>query len=303
MKKIMKKLWLKILPKISPGLRLKLTAFTLFFVSVLLVAGFLFSYLSLKNQLEESFRKEVRAPEEVVSAHVADLHRFTQGLVQLETFRIRLKQKTAAAQKLRKAVLVKEDSFSNRFRNLAKTFGARVQYTYQTRRFDTYYSTYLTDKNLRDFETQLKAAIDTSLTQPLDTRTFTRWKTIAARVARDEISAAQAEEKNASGSQSKTIAARKNAAAKNRSILMNDLSRVFDTYLQARLDRMQFSRQTIRLLSYSTELETLFGGSDKNGKHEKEKAKKKVNMPRPLFDTGIHGVADTPENWALLRNA
>ncbi|MBV6494732.1 MAG: hypothetical protein LDLANPLL_02769 [Turneriella sp.] len=296
MRKHVTNFWRRIAPIISPGLRVKLTIFTLFFVSVLLLAGFFFSYISLKGQLEDSFRKEVRAPEEVISSHVSDLQRFTQGLVQLETFRIRLKEKTQAAQKFRKAVVVKEDSFANKARSFFKKFGARVQYSYQTQRFETYYSKYLTDRNLKDFEAQLKSAIDSALPRPVEASVFARWKTLAARVASQEVQAAHLEER--AEVNDKIILSKKNAAAKNRSILMNDLSRVFDTYLQAKLDRMQFSRQSIRLLSYSTELETLFGTKEKDTKN----ALKKFRMPRPLFDTGIRGVADTPENWALLRS-
>ncbi|HMV36937.1 MAG TPA: hypothetical protein PKD60_13645, partial [Turneriella sp.] len=292
----MKKVWQKVLPMISPGIRLQLTLFTIFFVSALIVASFVFSYFSQKADLEESFRKEVRAPEEVVSAHVGDLHRFAQGFVQLETFRIRLKEKTAAARALRKAVQVREKSLGNTWRSFVKTFGARVQYSYQTRRFDTYYSTYLTEKNLKDFENQLLSAVAASLPRAPDKVVFEGWKKTAARVAEAEIAAALLEE-NLSGKRDEQELERKRAQiAKNRTLLMSDLSRVFDPYLQAKLDRMQFERQTIRILSYGTELENL------SAEVEAGKGGKKLKMPGPLLDTGMRAVADTAESWALLRS-
>ncbi|HNL54081.1 MAG TPA: SpoIIE family protein phosphatase [Turneriella sp.] len=292
----MKKVWQKVLPMISPGIRLQLTLFTIFFVSALIVASFVFSYFSQKADLEESFRKEVRVPEEVVSAHVGDLHRFAQGFVQLETFRIRLKEKTAAARALRKAVQVREKSLGNTWRSFVKTFGARVQYSYQTRRFDTYYSTYLTEKNLKDFENQLLSAVAASLPRAPDKVVIEGWKKTAARVAEAEIAAALLEE-NLSGKRDEQELERKRAQiAKNRTLLMSDLSRVFDPYLQAKLDRMQFERQTIRILSYGTELENL------SAEVEAGKGGKKLKMPGPLLDTGMRAVADTAESWALLRS-
>ncbi len=58
----MKSLWQRILPKISPGIRLKLTFFTLFFVSALLMLSFLLSYVTQKNELSKSLDNEVKVP-------------------------------------------------------------------------------------------------------------------------------------------------------------------------------------------------------------------------------------------------
>ena len=85
--------------KISPGIRLKLTVFTLFFVSALLVFSFIFSYFRQKEELSSSFAREMHAPLEFVSSHVGELHKISGGLIQLENFRIRLMQKTAEARK------------------------------------------------------------------------------------------------------------------------------------------------------------------------------------------------------------
>jgi serine phosphatase RsbU (regulator of sigma subunit) len=293
----MKKFWQQILPLISPGIRLQLTLFTLFFVSALILASFVFTYFSQKSDLEESFRKEVRAPEEVVSAHVGDLHRFAQAFVQLETFRIRLREKTAAARALRKAVQVREKSLGNVLRSFVKTFGARVQYSYQTRRFDTYYSTYLTEKNLKDFETQLRMALTSALSREPDKKRFENWKKAAARVAAAEIAAAQIEENLSSKRDEAQLERKRKEIALYRSVLMGDLSRTFDLYLQARLDQMQFERQTIRILSYGTELENLVREEEGGGKA------KAVKMPSPLLDTGMSANSGTAENWALLRSA
>lgn len=293
----MKKLWQKVLPLISPGIRLKLTFFTIFFVSALIVASFVFTYFSQKADLEESFRKEVRAPEEVVSAHVGDLHRFAQGFVQLETFRIRLREKTAAARALRKAVQVREKSLGNVLRSFVKTFGVRVQYSYQTRRFDTYYSTYLTEKNLKDFETQLRMALTSALSREPDKKRFENWQKAAARVAAAEIAAAQIEENLSSKRDEAQLERKRKEIALYRSVLMGDLSRTFDPYLQARLDQMQFERQTIRILSYGTELENLVREEEGGSKA------KPVKMPAPLLDTLMSANSGTTENWALLRSA
>ncbi|MCS6972369.1 MAG: SpoIIE family protein phosphatase [Leptospiraceae bacterium] len=290
----MKGLWHKILPHIAPGIRAKLTIFTLFFVTALIIAGFVFSYFSQKSDLEASFRKEVRAPEETVSAHVADLHRFTQGLIQLETFRIRLKEKTAAARAYQKVVQVREESLANAWRSFISTFGARVQYSYQTRRYDTYYSTYLTQKNLQVFENQLFSAIAVALGRPPEPALLKRWQNLAAKVAAAEMAAAALEEKNTNRQNEREISRHRNQARDYRALLMGDLGRTFDGNLQTQLDRMQFERQTIRILSYGTELEHL--------PHDTGKKTAALKLPHPLLDTGLRGVADSPENWALLRS-
>lgn len=286
----------KMLPRLYPGIRLQLTLFTLFFATVLIVAGFVFTYFSQKADLEGSIRKEVRAPEDVVGAHVGELHRFAQGLVQLETFRIRLREKSIAARALRKAVQIREKSLGNTLRSFVQTFGARVQYSYQTRRFDTYYSTYLTEKNLRDFEGQLYAALSAALPRAPEKAVFEGWKKNAARVADAEVAAALLEENPGPRRGENEIARRRAQIAGYRAALMSDLGRALEPYLQARLDRMQFARQAIRIVSYGTELENLPAlsvAAEKPGY---------VVLPTPLFDTGMRAVADSTDTWALLRS-
>lgn len=298
----MKGFWNRIWPHIAPGIRLKLAVFTLFFVSALIAASFTYSYFSQKAELSRAFAEQSKAPEKLVSLHVTDLHRFTEALVQLETFRVRLKRKTLEAQKFKKAVLVKEKSAGNLFKGLLNAFGASVKYSYETRRYDTYYSGYLTEKNLRDFEAQLKTAFDAVLPLPLDKKTFDRFKDRAARVVRsqstfnDAISAA-----NEKDSSEKFRRLQENYE-RDRAILTGDIARLLDPLLQARLDSMQFSRQSIRLLSYG-DIESRFRSIERQKDGSFTKTCRDATLPKkPLLDTAPQGTAVATEDWALLRS-
>ena len=172
----MNKLWSKIAPVISPGIRTKLTVFTLIFVSALLASSFLFSYLRQKEDLSRAYDREIRAPLDLVSANVGELHKIAEAMIQLETFRIRLRQKTAEARRFR-GVKTEKD---NVFKWLGRKTGIRKQH-YES--YDTYYSTYLTDKNLKEFENLLKSFIDVTMNASVSTAEFTRWKALAAQAA------------------------------------------------------------------------------------------------------------------------
>ncbi|MBX3721278.1 MAG: SpoIIE family protein phosphatase [Turneriella sp.] len=237
----MKAIW----AKIAPGIRFKLTVFTLFFVSALLVFSFIFSYFRQKEELSSSFEREMHAPLEFVSSHVGELHKISGGLIQLENFRIRLRQKAAEAKRFQ---IVgrgdKEKTAGNFFRGVAGAFGARVNYTYQTRRFDTYYSTYLTDKNLKDFEAMLKSFVDMTMNGAATAADFTRWKTLAAQIAATEIRIAALENPPEWLKQNTT---------KLRARLLGDLRRPFGPLFSARLERTGFRPESIRILSYDAE--------------------------------------------------
>lgn len=231
--------------KISPGIRLKLTVFTLFFVSALLVFSFIFSYFRQKEELSSSFAREMHAPLEFVSSHVGELHKISGGLIQLENFRIRLMQKTAEARKFQ---IVgrgeKKSSAGNFFKGIGAAFGARVNYTYQTRRFDTYYSTYLTDKNLKDFEAMLKSFIDVTMNGTATPADFARWKLLAAQIAANEIRYAAMENPPEWMKQNIT---------KLRTRLLGDLRRPYGSLFSSRLERTGFRPDSIRILSYDSE--------------------------------------------------
>lgn len=245
----MKTIWHKVLPVISPGIRVKLTLFTLFFVSALLLFSFLFSYFRQKAELSSAFEKEMRAPLEFVAGNVADLNRIAQGLISLESFRIHLKQKTTEAQKFKKAVLVKEDTVGNRLRSVTKFFGAKVRYTYQTRRYDTYFSTYLTAKNLQDFELQLKAFTDVTMNSSIPAAQFTQWKVLAAQVAVAELKIAQTE---------KPTEVMTHEVARKRARLLGELKKPFGKLFSARLERTGLAAESIRILSYDIQATELF---------------------------------------------
>lgn len=231
--------------KIAPGIRFKLTVFTLVFVSALLVFSFIFSYFRQKDELSSSFAREMHAPLDFVSSHVGELHKISGGLIQLENFRIRLKQKTAEAKRFQVVGRGdKEKTAGNFFKGVAGVFGAKVNYTYQTRRFDTYYSTYLTDKNLKDFEAMLKSFIDVTMNQKATPADFTRWKALAAQIAATEIRIAAAE--------NPPEWLKKNAT-QLRARLLNDLRRPFGPLFSSRLERTGFRPESIRILSYDAE--------------------------------------------------
>ncbi len=245
----MKKIWLRILPRISPGIRLKLTFFTLFFVTSLLALSFALSYITQKKELGKSLDNEVKVPLNLISHNVGELHRIAEGLIQLEVFRIRLKQNTARAKQFKKTVLVREESFGNRWRSLVKSFGGKVKYTYQAQRFDTYFSAYLTEKNLKEFETLLKSFIDFTLNSNVPAVQFAKWKANASRVAEVELLLA-AESKTAEKAREKKY---QSLLSQRKAVLIGQLRQPFEPLFVNRLEQASFRPGAIRIVSYGNE--------------------------------------------------
>lgn len=260
----MNKLWSKIAPVISPGIRTKLTVFTLIFVSALLASSFLFSYLRQKEDLSRAYDREIRAPLDLVSANVGELHKIAEAMIQLETFRIRLRQKTAEARRFR-GVKTEKD---NVFKWLGRKTGIRKQH-YES--YDTYYSTYLTDKNLKEFENLLKSFIDVTMNASVSTAEFTRWKALAAQAAPGVMKLAVTENPPEKLTQE---------VARLRAKLLADLRKPFGPLFSSRLERMDFRPSAIRILSYNAEQSELF---DTAGFfHESEAATRKL-FRQPQF--------------------
>ena len=251
----MKKLWKRILPLISPGIRLKLTFFTLFFVSALLVLSFLLSYITQKNELSKSLDNEVKVPLNMVAHNVGELHRIADGLIQIEIFNIRRKQSAEKARKFKKTVMVKEASFGNRWRNLVKSFGGKVRYTYEAQRFDTYFSSYLTEKNLKEFETLLKSFIDFTLNTTVSAQQFSTLRAAASRVADIEqrLEAFKKPEDQKSEAEKKEERRLQSLVSERRGRLIDLLRKPFEPLFVSRLEQASFRPGTIRILSYGNE--------------------------------------------------
>ncbi|MBS0617990.1 MAG: SpoIIE family protein phosphatase [Spirochaetes bacterium] len=296
----MKKLWLKIVPAISPGIRLKLTVFTIIFVSALILASFIFTYLTQKRELSRAMSEQVKAPEQLVSGYVGDLHRFTEALIQLENFRVRLKKQTQEAQKFRKVVVTKNRSLGNK---IWGAFGGAVRYSYNASSYATYYSTYLTEKNLKEFEGQLKTALDAMLPAPLDVRAFINLKNSAARAVYSQNAFTDALDAANDSDKDDKFRRLQERADNDRAALTSSIAKLLDPLLQAKLDSMQFSRQAIRLLSYG-DIEARFRSAEKQKDGSYKTICKNGVLPRtPLLDTAPRGTAAGIEDWALLRNA
>jgi sigma-B regulation protein RsbU (phosphoserine phosphatase) len=251
----MKKLWLRILPLISPGIRLKLTFFTLFFVSALLVLSFLLSYITQKNELSKSLDNEVKVPLNMVAHNVGELHRIADGLIQIEIFNLRRKQSAEKARKFKKTVLVKEQSIGNRWRNLVKSFGGKVKYTYEAQRFDTYFSSYLTEKNLKEFETLLKSFIDFTLNTTVSAQQFASLRAAAGKVAEIEqrLEAHKKAENQKTEADKKEERRLESLVSERRGRLIDLLRKPFEPLFVSRLEQASFRPGTIRILSYGNE--------------------------------------------------
>ncbi len=250
-----KKIWQRIVEVLSPGIRLKLTFFTLFFVSALLVLSFLLSYITQKKELSKSLDNEVKVPLNMVAHNVGELHRIADGLIQLELFNIRRKQSAERARQFKKTVMVKEATFGNRWRNLVKTFGGKVKYTYEAQRFDTYFSAYLTEKNLKEFETLLKSFVDFTLNTTVQPEQFSRWRSAAARVAEIElrIDAHKKPDDQKTEAEKKEEKRLQSLVSERRGRLIDLLRQPFEPLFISRLEQASFRPGAIRILSYGNE--------------------------------------------------
>jgi serine phosphatase RsbU (regulator of sigma subunit) len=140
------------LRRLYPGIRVKLSFMMGIFAATIIAVATLFNYINQTRLLEEGYLREIKAPIRYTGSIAASMDSTRTNILLLEDMKIRVKEKQESLRKYRRFAYARKDSLGNRFTSLWRKLGMNVSYDYQRVGYDTYYSIYLSDREIGELE-------------------------------------------------------------------------------------------------------------------------------------------------------
>ncbi|MGJ4752719.1 SpoIIE family protein phosphatase [Leptospira kmetyi] len=178
-----------------PGIRAKLSFFTAVLVVSILALTSAIYYNQQKNALEEKMNSELKAPLEYVNAAVLDLENLSHSLILIEEFKIRVKEKKQQLSKFKRKVLQKEGGLFGALKSFGASLGLNVKHNYYRKSVDTYFTRYLSEKEIREFETKVKSELRKENGAPIDAKLYDKMLILAKQTALARIGAEFSQER------------------------------------------------------------------------------------------------------------
>jgi serine phosphatase RsbU (regulator of sigma subunit) len=169
-----------------PGIRLKLSCITGIFVAVVLLAATSFNYFYQEKLLEEGYAAETESSLRFINSIVTDMENVRTHLLLIERMRERIKEKKKELQKYRALVYRRDDSVANGFRSIGRLFGMKVKYSYHQATADTYFSRYLSDKDISTLEKNVMSQIKEKNGETISKKNFEELQKRARAVSASE---------------------------------------------------------------------------------------------------------------------
>jgi serine phosphatase RsbU (regulator of sigma subunit) len=141
-----------VLRKLMPGIRFKFSFFIGVFISVILAAATYINYVNQSSILRKSFNDETENSLNYINPIVNSMESIRSNFLLIEDLKIRVNQKSKDLKKYKTYSLRKKDSVSNTFISIGKKLGMKVRYDYYYKGYESYYSTYLSKKDITDLE-------------------------------------------------------------------------------------------------------------------------------------------------------
>lgn len=182
----------KILRAIVPGIRTKLSFFTaILLISILVITSSL-HYNQQKKALEEKLESELKTPLEYINSVVLNLENLTRSLVVIEEFKVRVKGKKKELSRFKRTVVSKETGLIGSLKDIGKSLGLNLKRNNVYRSVDTYFTRYLSEKEIEDFENKVRAELRKENGAPIDPSTYKYIKGFAEKAALARISVERA---------------------------------------------------------------------------------------------------------------
>ncbi|MDF3821349.1 SpoIIE family protein phosphatase [Leptospira sp. 96542] len=182
----------KILRIIVPGIRTKLSFFTAILVISILSITSSLHYDQQKKALEDKLESELKTPLEYINSVVLDLENLNRSLVMIEEFKVRVKEKQKELKQFKRTIVSKETGFLGTLKDFGKSIGLNVRRGNVYRSVDTYFSRYLSEKEIDDFETKVRTELRKETGAPIDPKTYEYLRGLAEKTALGRITAERA---------------------------------------------------------------------------------------------------------------
>lgn len=163
----------KLLRRMMPGIRFKASFLIGVFISIILVSATYINYVNQTGILKKKFNDETETSLNYISPIVNSIDSIRSNLLLIEDMKIRVTEKSEDLKKYKIYALRRKDSVTNSFRNIGKKLGFKVTYDYYFKGYQSYYSTYLSKKDISTLETKIASQlrnIDGSEISPADFR-------------------------------------------------------------------------------------------------------------------------------------
>ncbi len=168
---------------ISPGIRLKLSFFTILLIFAIVSVTSIINYNQQKAALSEKIESETKVPVEFVNSIVVDIENINRSLVLVEEFKIRVREKKKELTKFKKVVVRQESGFFGALKDLGKSIGLDLKKKNIYSSQDTYFSRYLTEKEITDFEGKVRSQLKKGSGAPIEEKVYLRIRSLAEKAA------------------------------------------------------------------------------------------------------------------------
>ncbi len=182
----------KILRTILPGIRAKLSFFTAALVISILGFTSVIHYSQQTKALEEKLDSEMKAPLEYVNSVVLDLENLSRSLILVEEFKVRVKEKKKQLSKFKRTVVQKEGGLFGALKSFGQSIGLNVKRGNVYKSVDTYFTRYLSEKEIKDFESKVRNELRKENGSPIDNPVYEKIRSIAEKTALARISSESA---------------------------------------------------------------------------------------------------------------
>jgi len=149
----------KFLKKMMPGIRVKASFLIGAFISIILASATYINYINQTNILKKSFNDETEDSLNYINPIVNSIDSIRSNLLLIEDMKIRVTEKSEDLKKYKIYSLRRKDSVTNSFRNIGKKLGFKVTYDYYFKGYQSYYSTYLSKKDISVLETKIASQL------------------------------------------------------------------------------------------------------------------------------------------------
>lgn len=237
--------------KLIPGIRLKLSLFTILFSGIIIYIMSSFFIYQEKKALLESYEKEVKASKNYISSVVLDLEGISRILILIEDFRDRIKtnQKILAANK--KTYFVEEKSlFGFKVKNdfgLGKIGIANLKLgksQIKGKKLDTFFSNYFSEKDIKEIEDKIKNQFKDYEGNIISDKSFKDLQSFANKVVKAENSLEEATDPN-------KIIQEKKKLSQTKSVLRKEILKLFQEEQKRRIEELELETSKFRIQSYS----------------------------------------------------
>ncbi|TGL56700.1 HAMP domain-containing protein [Leptospira ognonensis] len=177
----------QVLRIISPGIRIKLSFFTVLLIFAIVSVTTVINYNQQKNALSQKINAEIKMPLEFVNTIVLDLENLNRSLVLIEEFKIRVREKKKELTKFRRVVVKQETGFLGTLKDLGKSLGLNLKKKNIYSSEDTYFSKYLSEKEISDFEAKVKNQLKKRSGALIDERSLSKLQMLAEKAAIQKI--------------------------------------------------------------------------------------------------------------------